>query len=72
MTTTQVPTLVLERAALMAVDRCDICQAAAMVEVTFLNGPLLFCGHHAKDKKELLTTKSATIFDPNNILNLLN
>ena len=31
---------------LTAQDRCDRCQAEALVMVTGLNGELLFCGHH--------------------------
>lgn len=27
-------------------DRCDRCNAQALVQVTGLNGSLLFCGHH--------------------------
>jgi len=27
-------------------DRCDSCSAAAKVVFTFLNGELMFCGHH--------------------------
>jgi len=29
-------------------DRCDSCGAAAKIIATFLNGELLFCGHHAR------------------------
>jgi hypothetical protein len=70
MQTTQMqhPTRVEEREPLLATDRCDTCQAAAMVVATFINGELMFCGHHAKDKKDMLMTKAISIFDPNNIL----
>lgn len=27
-------------------DRCDLCNAEALVQVVGLNGDLLFCGHH--------------------------
>ncbi len=27
-------------------DRCDRCNAEALVKVTGINGELLFCGHH--------------------------
>lgn len=53
---------------LTAQDRCDACSAAAQVIVTFLNGELMFCGHHAKDKADSLKLKSVTIFDPNNFI----
>jgi hypothetical protein len=55
---------------LTAQDRCDACSAAAQVIVTFLNGELMFCGHHAKDKQESLRLKSVNIFDPNKYLNI--
>lgn len=53
---------------LTAVDRCDVCSAAARVIATFLNGELMFCGHHAKDKKTLLLDKSISIYDPDKYL----
>ena len=31
---------------LKATDRCDSCTSEALVQVTGLNGDLLFCGHH--------------------------
>ena len=31
---------------LKATDRCDSCNAEALVEVTGLDGSLMFCGHH--------------------------
>lgn len=31
---------------LTALDRCDRCGSQAYVEVTGLNGNLMFCGHH--------------------------
>ena len=46
------------REPLTANDRCDSCSAAAKVVFTFLNGELMFCGHHAKTKYESLKTKS--------------
>jgi hypothetical protein len=55
---------------LTANDRCDACSAAAQVIITFINGELMFCGHHAKDKQDSLKLKSVNIFDPNNYLNL--
>lgn len=31
---------------LKATDRCDSCNAEALVQVTGLEGVLMFCGHH--------------------------
>lgn len=56
------------REPLTALDRCDSCSAAAKVVFTFLNGELIFCGHHAKEKQNALTSKSITVWDPENIL----
>jgi len=49
-------------------DRCDSCSAAAQVVVTFINGELMFCGHHARDNAESFKLKALTIFDPNNFI----
>lgn len=49
---------------LTANDRCDSCSAQAKVVATFLNGELLFCGHHARLLKDSLTLKAATLYDP--------
>lgn len=49
---------------LTANDRCDSCTAAAKVVATFLNGELLFCGHHARILKDKLKMQAATIYDP--------
>lgn len=53
-------------------DRCDSCSAAADVVATFLNGELMFCGHHARKNAEMLKSASINIFDPKNSLNALN
>jgi hypothetical protein len=37
---------VKEQWTLTPLDRCDSCNAEALVQVTGLNGDLLFCGHH--------------------------
>jgi hypothetical protein len=53
---------------LKANDRCDSCGAAAQVRATFLNGELLFCGHHARKFEDKLKSTALTIFDPNESL----
>lgn len=55
---------------LNALDRCDSCSAAARVIATFVNGELLFCGHHAKQMKSSLISKSLTIYDPDQFLSM--
>lgn len=37
---------VLQEWQLKATDRCDSCNAEALVQVTGLDGLLMFCGHH--------------------------
>lgn len=37
---------VKEKWTLTPLDRCDSCNAEALVQVNGLNGNLLFCGHH--------------------------
>jgi hypothetical protein len=51
-----------------AVDRCDSCGAAAKVIVTFLNGELMFCGHHARELAKPLINKSISIYDPDEFI----
>ena len=53
-------------------DRCDICDAAAMVVATFLNGELLFCGHHARKAGTKLVNSALNVYDPEGAFNLLN
>ena len=53
---------------LTAQDRCDVCNAAAKVIASFLHGELMFCGHHAKNKKDSLTDKAISLLDPDNFL----
>ena len=39
-------TLELKEWQLKATDRCDSCNAEALVQVTGIDGSLMFCGHH--------------------------
>jgi hypothetical protein len=54
---------------LKATDRCDSCAAEALVQVTGLNGDLLFCGHHYnkimndKDGYKKMMSFAITILD---------
>jgi hypothetical protein len=57
-------TVITGREPLTLNDRCDTCSAAAKVVFTFLNGELMFCGHHAKDKYEALSLESLSVWDP--------
>ena len=49
---------------LTANDRCDSCTAQAKVVATFLNGELMFCGHHARLLKDTLNLQAVTVYDP--------
>jgi hypothetical protein len=64
--------LVKDRAELTAQDRCDACGAAAKVVFTFMQGELMFCGHHANQKRNDLLKSSVSVFDPQNTLNIVN
>jgi hypothetical protein len=52
-------------------DRCDTCGAAAKVLASFLNGELLFCGHHARQAGTKLVTTALHVYDPEGEFNLL-
>jgi len=52
-------------------DRCDTCSAAAKVVATFLNGELLFCGHHARKAGTNLVSKAIKVYDPEGELNII-
>lgn len=56
---------------LLATDRCDSCGAAARVIATFINGELLFCGHHAREIGSSLKLKAISVYDPDNEINLI-
>lgn len=49
---------------LTALDRCDSCSAAAKVVATFINGELMFCGHHARKNHASFNKKALNIYDP--------
>jgi len=53
-------------------DRCDSCGAAAKVVATFLQGELLFCGHHARKAGTDLVLRAVHVLDPEGEFNLLN
>ena len=53
-------------------DRCDACSAAAKVVATFLNGELLFCGHHARKINNELKLKAVSVYDPEGVTNTIN
>jgi hypothetical protein len=53
-------------------DRCDACSAAAKVIATFLNGELLFCGHHARKMNDTLKVKAVSVYDPEGVTNTIN
>ena len=48
---------------LKATDRCDACNAQAFVLVSFMNGELLFCGHHFRKYENSLIEQAYDILD---------
>jgi hypothetical protein len=55
---TQTPARVLTVA-----DRCDSCGAQAYIAATFLNGELLFCGHHGRAYSAKMAESALSIHD---------
>jgi len=51
-------------------DRCDSCSAAAKVVATFLNGELMFCGHHGRAMVDMVMKKAITVWDPEDVLGI--
>jgi hypothetical protein len=52
-----------------ALDRCDRCQAQAMIRATLINGELYFCGHHGREVSQSLIAKSTEVYDPEGVFN---
>jgi hypothetical protein len=49
---------------LTAVDRCDVCDAQAYVQIKGISGEILFCGHHySKACGEKLTAFAFDVID---------
>jgi hypothetical protein len=55
--------------AISITERCDKCNAQAMVRATLASGELYFCGHHARDTGNKLVTQSLVVFDPEGVFN---
>ena len=62
-------TAVLEqtKVPLTALDRCDVCPAAARVRVTVKSGDLVFCGHHFTKHEVALVAQGALVDDQRNL-----
>lgn len=54
---------------ILANNRCDYCDAPAMVRATLVNGELYFCGHHARKTGNKLVIQSLNVFDPEGVFN---
>lgn len=59
---------VIEKIELTAEDRCDRCNARAMVRAKLKSGELYFCGHHAKETGYTLLMQSIEVYDPEGYL----
>jgi hypothetical protein len=59
---------VIEKVELTANDRCDRCNARAMVRATLKSGDLYFCGHHAKETGYTLVLQAVEVYDPEGFL----
>lgn len=60
---------VIEKIELTAEDRCDRCNARALVRATMKSGALYFCGHHAKETGYKLVLQAIEVYDPEGYLN---
>lgn len=60
---------VLDQQPLTALDRCDRCGAGARVRATFMEGQLLFCGHHARKAGASLVLSALHVWDPEGAFN---
>ena len=58
----------LEQIELTATDRCDRCNARALVRATLKSGDLYFCGHHAKETGYTLAMQAVSVYDPEGYL----
>jgi len=54
--------------AILITERCDKCNAQAMVRATLASGELYFCGHHARGTGNKLVLQSLVVFDPEGVL----
>lgn len=50
-------------------DRCDKCEAQAMVRAKLTSGELYFCGHHAREISNSLVAASVAVYDPEGVFN---
>lgn len=57
-------TTVTSHKELTAEDRCDRCNARAMVRATLRTGELFFCGHHARETGYTLVQAAIDVYDP--------
>lgn len=63
-----VSTTVIDPVQLTASDRCDACGARAYVRVELESGSLLFCGHHANQHLDKLSSTAKHIHDERSLL----
>jgi hypothetical protein len=61
---------VITRQELTLQDRCDACGAAAKVSASFIQGELMFCGHHAHKLAPSLVLKAVSVFDPEGLISI--
>ena len=64
-------TVLIEEASrpILAINRCDSCNAPASVRATFINGELYFCGHDARKAGNKLVIQSRNVYDPEGMFN---
>jgi hypothetical protein len=55
--------------AILITERCDKCNAQAMVRATLASGELYFCGHHARGTGNKLVSQAIVVYDPSGVFN---
>lgn len=58
----------VEKVELTSTDRCDRCNARALVRAKLKSGELFFCGHHAKETGYTLLLQAIEVYDPEGYL----
>ena len=62
-------TTIETRVPITALDRCDRCNAPAMIRATLQSGELYFCGHHGRKMSTPLISKALEVYDPEGVFN---
>lgn len=65
-----IPEVKMDVVPLTLADRCDRCGAQAFVRVEFVEGSLMFCGHHFRKNEDVLRERAIFVQDELDKINL--